>query len=105
MSSLRIGSIAEELLSCKDYLDVTIVLDDGEIKSNKFVLAARSKYFANIFKNDEFQGSNGNVHVSCSKVIMEKVINLIYGGNLNCSTLPDEQKSELVRILLKLQHN
>ena len=89
----------EELLKCEDNLDVTIVCDDGEIRSNKSVLSAKSEYFTTMFKSDTFKESNGKVEVPCKKKIMDKVIEYIYflyGGKLNLSTLNPEEQLQLL---------
>ena len=88
----------EDLLNCKDHQDVTIVCDDGEIKSSKFILSARSEYFATMFKSDYFKESGGKVEMYCTKKVMEKVIEYLYGGVLNSSMLSPEDQLHLLNM-------
>ena len=88
----------EDLLKYDDHSDVTIVLEDGEIKSNKFILSARSAYFDSMFKGDNFKESDGRVTIPCKKVIMEKVIQYIYGDIFDHSLLSHVEKLELLDI-------
>ena len=85
----------EDLLRFEDHLDVTLVLEDGEIHANKFVLGARADYFSSMFRANNFKEANGNVKFPCRKVIMEQIIRLLYGGNLDCSKMTIGDKVEL----------
>ena len=91
-------TMSYDLLSCEDHLDVTFILEDGELKSSKFLLAARSEYFATMFKNDNFKESCGVVKFPCKKVFMDTVIGYLYGAQLECSKMSLEQKLELFNI-------
>ena len=52
--------------------DVKIILDDGEIKASKLILAKRSEYFTKMFDDDHrFKESQENaVSVPCKKIVM-----------------------------------
>ena len=93
------SKMMEDLLNCGDHLDVTIVCEDGEIKSSKFVLSARSEYFAIMFKSDTFKESSGRVTMCCKKKVMEKVIEHLYGGEFNPTTLKPDEKLHLLNML------
>ena len=70
--------------------DVKIVLQDGEIYANKDVLSARCEYFATCFSSNEFvEGQTKTVTFShCSKLIMEKIIQYLFSGDMILHDLP-----------------
>jgi len=71
--------------------DVKIVLEDGEFMANKDVLSARSIYFATMFSNNKEikfeEGRTNSVCFHCSKVIMEKVIQYLFSGDMKLHEL------------------
>ena len=69
--------------------DVKIILDDGEIEASKFVLAARSEYFKKMFNDaHRFKESQENaVTIPYKRIVMNKVIEYLYGGELNIDGL------------------
>ena len=78
--------------------DVNILLEDGEILANKDVLCARSDYFATMFSNNKdnqvkfVEGETNKVNmVHCTKVIMQKIINYLFSGDMSIHdlNLPD----------------
>ena len=81
--------------------DVKIILDDGEIEASKFVLAARSDYFEKMFSSDhQFKESQENsVTVPCKKIVMNKVIEYLYGGELNIDGLAMLEVFEYLALL------
>ena len=82
------GTMMCDLLSCEDHLDVTFVLEDGELKSNK----------STMFRNNNFKESNGIVEFPCKKNVLENVLMYLCGGKLDCSEMSLEQKMELFNI-------
>ena len=88
------------MILCGTSNDVKIVLEDGEIVANKDVLSARSDYFATMFSNREcefIEGETSQVTFHhCSKVIMEKIIQYLFSGNVK---LYDLSLSDLVTML------
>ena len=86
--AFQMGKVMEDLLKCEEHLDVTIVCDDGEVKASKFILTARSEYFATMFKSDNFKESSGKVLMPCKKIVMDKVIEFLYGGIFYHSQMP-----------------
>ena len=97
--------VAVDLLnSFKDdhpHKDVKIILDDGKIEASKFVLAARSEYFKKMFADDHrFKESQENaVIVPCKKIVMNKVIEYLYGGELNIDGLAMVEVFECLDLL------
>ena len=78
---------------------MTIELEDGEIKSSKFVLAATSEYFSTMFKSNTFQEStSGIVKIPCKKIVMEKIIHHFYGKEFDPSELSVEEKLDTLNI-------
>ena len=78
--------------------DVRIVLEDGEISANKDVLCARSDYFSTMLSNRKdnqvkfVEGETNKVDMGhCSKVIMEKIIEYLFSGDMKLHdlSLPD----------------
>jgi len=71
--------------------DVKILLEDGKIRANKDVLAARSDYFATMLSNKEYkfiEGETNTVNMSfCKKVVMEKIIHYLFSGDMNFHNL------------------
>ena len=69
----------------KLYSDVKIILEDGETYAHKFILSAKSDYFAKMFDADHnFIEANGKeVHMPFKLKYMEKVLEYLYGGNLD----------------------
>ena len=96
--AVSMGKVMEDLLKYEEHLDVTIVLEDGEIKSSRFVLGARSEYFATMLRSDNFKESNGTILIPCKKIVMEKVIQYIYGATFDHSLMSIEEKLELLNI-------
>ena len=78
--------------------DVKIVMKDGEILANKDVLSARSDYFATMFSNTKFvEGETSHVTFNnCSKVIMEKIFQYLFSGNVK---LHDLSLRDLVKMM------
>ena len=95
--------MSEFMLKCVKYSDVTLVMEDGEIMSSKFLLAAKSDYFSNLFQSDDFKESNGLVKLPYKKLIMEKVLHHLYGGKLDFSDLSQDQKCEMLEIIKMLK--
>ena len=64
--------------------DVKIKCEDGHISANKDILMARSEYFATMFSNNKFiEGETSTVDMThCSKVVMEKIIKLLFIGTV-----------------------
>ena len=87
--------ISKNLLKADEHFDVTIVLEDGEIKSSKFVLCATSDYFSKMFKCNSFRESvSGIVEMPCKKNVMEKIIRHLYGVEFEAYRLSVEEKIE-----------
>ena len=91
-----IGSIDSD-----EHNDVDIVLEDGVIKANKLILSRRSEYFQKMFnKNSHFQEQKeSSVQLPCKKLIMKKIFEHLYGGNLAVSGLTCTEMIELLNML------
>ena len=88
------------MIFCGTSNDVKIVLKDGEIVANKDVLTARSDYFATMFSNKECEFIEGETNQvtfhHSSKIIMEKIIQYLFSGNVK---LYDLSLSDLVTMM------
>ena len=66
--------------------DVKIILEDGKIRANKDVLAARSDYFATMLSNKEYkfiEGETNTVNMTfCKKITMEQIIHYLFSGDM-----------------------
>ena len=57
--------------------DVTILLEDGEMKANKVVLIARSSYFSSMLKDDNnyVESQSGVINLNyVKKAVMQGII-------------------------------
>ena len=118
------------LLKNGSFTDIRIILEDGEILANKDVLATRCEYFATMFSNNEvkfIEGETNSVDLSyCSKVVMDKIIDYLFSGEMkfndfnleqllslmNCAFLPElisglilaeQYKLEAIKDVIKLE--
>ena len=94
-------SLLKSLRDGNQYNDVKIVLHDGELEASKFVLSSRSEYFYKMFdKSHEFQENHQrDVKVSCKKVVMEKILTYLYGGEMSIDGLSLIDAVELLDML------
>ena len=84
--------------------DVTIVLEDGEVKANKDILMARCPYFATMFSNQNFlEGQNNIVKMmNVQKEPMERVLKFIFSDNMKELVAGNFQTTIKVLDLLRL---
>ena len=61
-------------LNDNEYNDIKIVLDDGEIHANKFILVSRSEYFKTMFSSSFQESTKGTVAMHCKVLVMNKII-------------------------------
>ena len=94
-------SLLKSLRDGNQYNDVNIFLHDGELEASKFVLSSRSEYFYKMFdKSHEFQENHQrDVKVSCKKVVMEKILTYLYGGEMSIDGLSLIDAVELLDML------
>merc|ERR1740122_447004 len=87
--SERVASDMLKMLREGSFNDVCIKLHDGEIKANKFVLAARCEYFAATFrwKNNNHQDMQEIAINDCSEKMMTRIIEYIFSGILKVNDL------------------
>ena len=91
------------LKSGKMTSSIRIVLEDGEIDANKDVLSARCEYFATMFSNENgikfIEGETSSVDMShCSKVVMEKIIDYLFSGEMRINDLNLDQLLKLMNM-------
>ena len=84
-----------------EHNDVEIILEDGVIKASKLILSTRSEYFEKMFnKSSQFsEQKESSVQFPCKKLIMKKILEHLYGGNLAVSGLTCSEKIELLNML------
>ena len=87
--------------SIYEHNDVEIILEDGVIKASKMILSRRSEYFQRMFdKNSHFEDQRKiSVRFSCKKLIMRKIIEHLYVGDLAVSGLSCLDIIELMNML------
>ena len=80
---------------------IRIVLEDGEIFANKDVLSARCEYFASMFSNEFkfIEEETKSVDMSyCSRVVMEKIIDYLFSGEMRFNDLNLDQLLKLMNM-------
>ena len=85
--------------------DVKIILDDGEIRAHREILALRCEYFAATFRWSEGNNQEGSGDIKiqdCSKEVMERVIEFLFSGVKRFKDLGLLQLLELVNQVRKL---
>ena len=90
-----------ESIDIGEHNDVDIILEDGMISASKLILSTMSEYFKKMFnKNSQFEEQrNSSVSFPCKKVIMLKILEHLYGGDLDLSELTCLEKIELLNML------
>ena len=84
-----------------EHNDVDIILEDGMISASKLILSTRSEYFKKMLnKNSQFEEQiNSSVSFPCKKVIMQKILEHLYGGDLELAELTCLEVIELLNML------
>lgn len=81
----------------RELSDVTLVLDGGEVKAHKAILAARSPVFKAMFSHDMVETKSNRVEILDVKVdAMEEVLKFLYTGeaSLKPTACEDQMQSE-----------
>ena len=81
--------------------DVTILLEDGEIKANKDVLVARSSYFSSMLNNDNnyVESQSGVVNLNyAKKAVMHGIVYYLFAGQIDYKTFTIEQLVEMMTL-------
>ena len=60
----KVANYVVKMLEDDSFHDVTIVCDNGEVKANKGILCASSKYFAGLFNNNLIKTEDSNCRIS-----------------------------------------
>ena len=79
--------------------DVTILLEDGEMKANKDVLIARSSYFSSMLKDDNnyVESQSGVINLNyVKKAVMQGIICYLFTGQIDFKTFNIEQLVEMM---------
>ena len=90
-----------ESIDIGEHNDVDIILEDGMISASKLILSSRSEYFQKMFnKNSQFEEQrSSSVNFPCKRLIMQKILEHLYGGNLSVSGLTCLEMIELLNML------
>ena len=90
-----------ESIDIGEHNDVDIILEDGIISASKLILSSRSEYFQKMFnKNSQFvEQRSSSVNFPCKRLIMQKILEHLYGGNLAVSGLTCLEMIELLNML------
>lgn len=67
------------------FTDVTIKCNEGDLKSHKLILSARSLVFEKMFYTDTLESKTGVVNCSFDLHIMQDLLEYIYSDNINKS--------------------
>ena len=90
-----------ETIDNGEHNDVDIKLEDGMISASKLILSTRSEYFQKMFnKSSQFEEQRtSSVNFPCKRLIMQKILEHLYGGNLAVSGLTCLEIIELLNML------
>ena len=92
--------LQQTLAEGHQHSDVKIILDDGEVHVNKFLMSVGSEYFSAMFNDKcKFEESDGTVKIACKKIVMERLVQLVYGGDLEVEDLSLLELVELADML------
>ena len=86
----KVANYVVKILEDDSFHDVTIVCDNGEVKANKGILCASSKYFAGLFNNNIIKTEDSNCRISVpstsfgssTKAAMEVVVKYLHTGKM-----------------------
>ena len=101
-SQQSISSALLASLEDPEFCDVRIESSDGgEIKANKAILRIRSEYFNRMFSpsNNFVESSTGLCKLPYPSVLVKRVINCLYSGEMDLDDLALEQLLDLLGLL------
>ena len=113
---LKVSKNIAKLFQNEGFNDVTIVLNNGELKANKVILCATSKFFYKAFhiKSESEALSTSSVKVNATKEAMEMVLKYLYTGKMKFDDLNFREYLDLLSLLramgmnevfIKVQHH
>ena len=98
---LKVSKNIAMLFQNEAFNDVTLVLNNGELKANKVILCATSKFFYEAFhiKSESEAFSTSTVKVNSTKEAMEMVLKYLYTGKMNFDVLNFREYLDLLSLL------
>ena len=104
---LKVSKNIAKLFQNEAFNDVTIVLNNGELKANKVILCATSKFFYEAFhvKSDSKALSTSSVKVNATKEAMEMVLKYLYTGKMKFDDLNFREYLDLLSLLRAMEMN
>ena len=81
--------------------DVTILLEDGEMKANKDVLIARPIYFSSMLKDDNnyVESQSGVINLNyVKKAVMHGIVYYLFAGQIDFKTFNIEELVEMMTL-------
>ena len=97
----KVTNFVAKMLEDDFYHDVTIVCDNGEVKANKVILCASSKYFSGLFNNNVLKSEDANdtIPVPTTQDAMELVIKYLYTGKIESKEFTLKEILDLLKLL------
>ena len=97
----KVTNFVAKMLEDDFYHDVTIVCDNGEVKANKVILCASSKYFSGLFNNNVLKSEDANdtIPVPTTQDAMEIVIKYLYTGKIESKEFTLKEILDLLKLL------
>ena len=103
----KVANYVAKMLEDDSFHDVTIVCDNGEVKANKGILCASSKYFAGLFNNNTIKTEDSNCTISVpstssgssTKAAMEVVVKYLHTGKMEYKEFTLNSILDLLKLL------
>lgn len=91
-----VAELNRRMFECEALKDVTFIVDDGEEKAHKAVLAAASEVFESMFTSGMQETQTGQVELrSTSRVAMRVFLRLVYTGGVEPADWNDPQAERM----------
>ena len=97
----KVANYIAKMLDDDSFHDVTIVCDNGEVKANKVILCASSKYFSGLFNNNVLKSEDANdtIPVPTTQDAMELVIKYLHTGKIESKEFTLKEILDLLKLL------
>ena len=94
----KVANYVTKMLEDDSFHDVTIVCDNGEVRANKGILCANSKYFSGLFNNN-VMNAYMPMNVPTTQDAMELVIKYLYTGKIESKEFTLKEILDLLKLL------
>ena len=94
----KVANYVAIVLEDDSYHDVTIVCDNGEIKANKVILCASSKYFSGLINNNIIK-TEDTLTVPSTQDAMAVVIKYLHTGKMEYKDVTLKEILDLLKLI------